>query len=132
MQYWAPYVGGTLTIKGATRFVEFVWWENVLYQSLMQLSFISVDKSRKIPFGWIKAILHIYKIDEMTWIKMSHAQQKADFNKIEVLDEEAIEVCVECPNVSVSESNINKKETASSHRIQSNATRWVFNDKMYI
>ena len=54
---------------------------------------------------------------------MSHTQQKADFNKIEVLDEEAIEVCVECPNVSDSKSNINKKETASSHRIQSNATR---------
>ena len=63
---------------------------------------------------------------------MSHTQQKADFNKIEVLDEEAIEVCVECPNVSDSKSNINKRETASSHRIQSNATRWVFNDKMYI
>lgn len=54
---------------------------------------------------------------------MSHTQQKADFNKIEVLDEEAIEVCVECPNASDSKSNINKKEVASSHRIQSNATR---------
>ena len=54
---------------------------------------------------------------------MSHTQQKADLNKIEVLDEEAIEVCVECPNVSDSKSNINKKEAASSHRIQSNATK---------
>ena len=54
---------------------------------------------------------------------MSHTQQKPDVNKIEVLDEEAIQVCVECPNVSDSKSNINKKETASSHRIQSNATR---------
>ena len=54
---------------------------------------------------------------------MSHTQQKADFNKIEVLDEEAIEVCVECPNLCDSTSNFNKKETASSHRIQSNATR---------
>ena len=54
---------------------------------------------------------------------MSRAKQKADFNKIEVLDEEAIEVCVECPNVSDSKSNINKKEAASSHSIQSNATR---------
>ena len=54
---------------------------------------------------------------------MSHTQQKADFNKIEVLDEKAIEVCVEYPNVSDSTSNFNKKETASSHRIQSNATR---------
>ena len=54
---------------------------------------------------------------------MSRAKQKADFNKIEVLDEEAIEVYVESPNVSDSKCNINKKETASSHRIQSNATK---------
>ena len=68
----------------------------------------------------------------VTWTTswMSRDKQKADFNKIEVLDEEAIEVCVECPNVSDSKSNINKKEAASSHSIQSNATRWVFNHQV--